>query len=430
VWCEPDTEVFVRYLLGELPTADRDRFEDEYFADNNLHEQLLAIECELIDAYVHGDLSPSELRHFEDRYLATPEGRERVACARALGAYQVRDSIISVSETHPLRFPVERIAIDPSHVALVSSSLDDTPEKAPLPINVRQLVPSRSWWKAVMGLRTALAAGVLIALFAVNIYLYVQLHQVRTDLSATRGTLTAELASLRDASSVSTASATGHIETLQRELANAREQARTLSSQAKTEATARAEQLAKQLSAAQTQAQQQLSSEISGVKQSADTAAQNLDSKIAGVSTDVGGVKIQLTSTQSELEKTIATLKTVQGDLGVTSGLVATNGMELAALKLRGARNYIDVKLGKTKQPVRFADISLILRKADPKHNRFTVDVMADDKLIEKKDRVINEPVQFYTVKGGRTPYELVINYIGRDQIVGYLSIPKTTAAR
>jgi hypothetical protein len=188
--------------------------------------------------------------------------------------------------------------------------------------------------------------------------------------------------------------------------------------------------LDKQLAAAQAQSQQQLSTEISGVKQSADTAAQNLDSKITGVSTDVGGVKTQLTSTQSELEKTVATLKSVQGDLGVTSGLVATNGTELAALKLKGERNYIDVKLGKTKQPVRFADITLQLKKADPKHNRFTVDVNADDKLTEKKDKTINEPVQFFVAKGGHTPYELVINQVTKDQIVGYLATPKDVAAR
>jgi hypothetical protein len=280
------------------------------------------------------------------------------------------------------------------------------------------------------GLKTALVAGALIALVAANIYLYVQLDHVRTDLATTRGTLSAELANLRDASSVSAASQTRHIENLTQELAAAREQARTQSSQGKAEAIARAEQLSKDLAAAQARSQQQLSTEISGVKESADANAANLTSKITDVSTDVGGVKTQLTSTQSTLDKTIAQLKSVQGDLGVTSGLVATNGSELAALKLKGERNYVDVKLGKTKQPVRFADITLLLKKTDPKHNRFTVDVNADYRLTEKKDKEINEPVQFYTAKGGHTPYELVINRVEKDQIVGYLSTPKDQAAR
>ena len=280
------------------------------------------------------------------------------------------------------------------------------------------------------GLKTALVAGALIALVAANIYLYVQLDRVRTDLAATRQTMTSELANLRDSSSVNTVSQTKRIETLKQDLETAREQARTLSSQAKTEATARAEQLAKQLAAEQAKEHQQLTTEISGVKQAADTNAANLTSKITDVSTDVGGVKTALSSTQSELEKTIAQLKSVQGDLGVTSGLVATNGQELNALKLKGERNYVDIKLGRTKAPVRFADVTLMLKRTDPKRNKYTVDVNADDKLTEKKDKSINEPVQFYTSKGGHTPYELVINQVGKDQIVGYLSTPKDTAAR
>ena len=280
------------------------------------------------------------------------------------------------------------------------------------------------------GLKTALVAGALIALVAANVYLYVQLDHVRTDLAKTRESMQTELANLRDASSVNTASQSRHIETLKEELESARNQARTMSSQAKAEALAHAEQLAKQLEAEQTKAQQQLSSDISGVKQYADTANASLTSKITDVSTDVGGVKTEVASTRDELQKTIAQLKSVQGDLGVTSGLVATNGQELAALKLKGERNYLDIKLGKTKQPVRFGDVTLLLKKTDPKKNRYSVDVMADDKLTEKRDRNINEPVQFYTAKGGHTPYELVINSVGKDQIVGYLSTPKDQAAR
>ena len=280
------------------------------------------------------------------------------------------------------------------------------------------------------GLKTALVAGALIALVAANIYMYVQLDHVRTDLAKMRESLTTEMSNLRDASAVNTTAQTRHIETLKQELETARDQARSLSSQAKAEALAHAEQLAKQLAAEQSKAERQLSSDISGVKQASDAANANLTAKLTDVSTDVGGVKTQLTSTQAELEKTITQLKSVQGDLGVQSGLIATNGNELQALKLKGERNYLDVKLGKTKQPVRFGDITLLLKKTDPKKNKYTVDVMADDKLTEKKDKNINEPVQFYTAKGGRTPIELVINQVAKDQIVGYIATPKDQAAR
>ena len=279
------------------------------------------------------------------------------------------------------------------------------------------------------GLKTALVAGALIALVAANIYLYVQVDHVRTDMAKMNESMMTELTNLRDASSVNTAAQARHVETLKAELEAARTQARSLSSQAKAEATARAEQLAKQLAEEQSKQNQRLTTDIAGVRQASDTANAALTSKIGDVSSDVGNVRSQVTSTQAELQKTIAQLKSVQGDLGVQSGLIATNGNELAALKLRGERNYIEFKLGKTKQPQRVGDITLMLKKSDPKRNKYSVDVMADDKLTEKKDRNINEPVQFYTSKA-KQPYEIVVNQVQKDQIVGYLATPKEQASR
>jgi hypothetical protein len=277
---------------------------------------------------------------------------------------------------------------------------------------------------------TALVAGAIIALVAANIYLYVQVDHVRSDvhdqMTKMHDSIMAEVASLRDSSSVTTASTQKHIDTLKEELETARNQARTMSSQAKAEAEARAEQLAKQLQVEQAKATQQVRTELSGVKQTADTA----NAKLADVSTDVGNVKTDLTSTKSELQKTIADLKSVRGDLGVQSGLVATNGSELAALKRLGERNYFEFKLGKSKQFQRVGDVTLKLRDADPKKNQYSVDVMADDKLTEKKNKNLNEPVQFYTAKGGHIPYELVVNQVQKNLIVGYLSTPKETTSR
>jgi septal ring factor EnvC (AmiA/AmiB activator) len=276
------------------------------------------------------------------------------------------------------------------------------------------------------GLAIPLLTGGLIAMVAANIFLYVQLDHFRTDTAQKMDKLTASVASMRDASSVSTAAQARHIEALKEELASANEQARTMSSQAKVEMQAHADKLAKQLEAEQAKMQQQVSGQISDVNQSVTQA----NAKIADVSTDLGSVKSQAAMTQSQLDKTIADLKSVTGDMGVQSGLIATNGRELQALKMKGERNYFDIKLGKTKKPVRFADISLQLKSADRKRNKYTVNVLADDKLYEKKDKNANEPVQFYTAKSGHAPYELVINQINKDQIVGYLATPKDAASR
>jgi hypothetical protein len=279
------------------------------------------------------------------------------------------------------------------------------------------------------GLLIALVAGALIALIAANIYLFVQIDHVRTDVAKVRESLSTELANLRDASSVTTASQSRHLENMKADLEaariKARDDARQLSSQAKAESQAHADQLARQIQAEEAKVQQQVSSEISEVKTSANTA----NAKIADVTTDVGGVKTQVNATQAELQKTIADLKSTRGDLGVQSGLIATNAQELQALRRLGERNYIEIKLGKTKVPQRVGDITLKLKSTDTKKNKYTVEVNADDKLTEKKDKNINEPVQFYTSKA-KQPYEIVINQVQKDMIVGYLSTPKEQSGR
>jgi len=291
---------------------------------------------------------------------------------------------------------------------------------SPTPTYVPPPEPQRS------GLMTALVAGAIIALVAANIYLYVQIDHVRTDMASMQDRLRTEIGNIKDASSVNSAAQQRHIEALKEELEAARNQARTMSSQGKAEALAYADQLNKQIKAEESRMAQQVNSEITQVKESATTA----NAKIADVSSDVGNVKTAQAQTQAQLDKTIADLKSVTGDLGVASGLIATNGKELAALKLRGERNYIDIKLGKTKQPVRFGDILMKLDNADAKRNRYSVDITADDKKVTKKDKNINEPVQFYVSKGGHTPYELVINTVQKNEIIGYLATPKETASR
>jgi hypothetical protein len=281
------------------------------------------------------------------------------------------------------------------------------------------------------GLLTALVAGALIALIAANIYLYVQLDHMRGDIATVRESLSTELSNLRDASSVTTATHAKRLEAMKADLesarAQARDQARTMSSQGKVEAQAYADKLARQIQTEEAKVQQQVSSEISEVKTSANTA----NAKIADVSTDVGGVKTQVTATQAQLQKTISDLKSTIGDLGVQSGLIATNGQELQALKLRGERNYFEFKLGKEaeKKPQRVGDITIQIKSIDTKRNRYTIRVMADDKLTEKKDKNVNEPVQFYTAKA-KQPYELVVNSVQKDMLVGYLATPKDQASR
>jgi hypothetical protein len=151
--------------------------------------------------------------------------------------------------------------------------------------------------------------------------------------------------------------------------------------------------------------------------------------EVATVRTDLGSAKTDIASTRTDLEATKAKLERAMGDLGVQSGLIARTREDLDELRRRGDRNYYEFTLRKGSTPTPVSTISLQLKKADPKRSRFTLNVIADDKTIEKKDRTIAEPMQFYTGRQ-RALYEIVVFSVNnKNEVAGYLSTPKSVAA-
>jgi hypothetical protein len=149
----------------------------------------------------------------------------------------------------------------------------------------------------------------------------------------------------------------------------------------------------------------QVTGEVAGVK-----------GEVAGVKGDVGTVRTDLETTKGKLERAI-------GDLGQQSGLIARTRDDLEYLKHKGDRNYYEFTLKKgARTPI--STVSLELKKVDAKKSRFTLKVLADDKTIEKKDRTVGEPMQFYTGRD-HLLYEVVAFSADKNSITGYLSTPK-----
>jgi hypothetical protein len=273
--------------------------------------------------------------------------------------------------------------------------------------------------------KTPLTIGAFVLLAAFNIYLFMQLEHLRNDTRTEMTKLNADLSAtvdqMRIESSASVRQATKRVQAMQEQLEEQRMAANRAVGQAKVDAQRKVELLQTQVQAEQTRQQQA----IDHVKQTADTATTKLDS----VSTDVGTVKTDLGNTKSQLEQTVANLKRVAGDVDNHTSLIATNGKELSALRQLGEKNYYEFTLTKTKKPQKVGDIMVELKKADTKHNRYTITVLADDKTTEKKDKTINEPVQFYTAKS-RQPDEIVVNQVKKNTIVGYLATPKVQSPR
>jgi hypothetical protein len=146
--------------------------------------------------------------------------------------------------------------------------------------------------------------------------------------------------------------------------------------------------------------------------------------EVAGVKTDVGGVKTDLGQTKTELAATKARLESTVGDLGLQSGLIARTRDDLEVLKHRGDRQYFEFTLLKGAKPQPVSTISLQMKKIDPKRGKYTLNVTSDDKTIEKKDRNVNEPIQFYTGRDHML-YELVVWTLDKNKATGYVSTPK-----
>lgn len=190
--------------------------------------------------------------------------------------------------------------------------------------------------------------------------------------------------------------------------------------------------------------------DLSKARKQSSAAVATYGKKISGIESNVSAVNSQLatkanaedvtklngdvTGVKSDLDQTKAKLDRATGDMGVMSGLIARNHDDVEELKRRGDRNYYEFTVQKSKTPQRVGPVEISLNKADQKRSKYTLTVLADDRSIEKKDKTAGEPVQFY-VKGTshQAPYEIVVFDVGKNQVAGYLSTPKsaggTTAA-
>jgi len=182
----------------------------------------------------------------------------------------------------------------------------------------------------------------------------------------------------------------------------------------------RAASLAKQLSEEQKEAEAQ----IGQVGYAVNTLREEAGAKLAAVNTEVSTAKTDIATTRKDLEQTRVQLTSAIGDISKANTLIARNRDELGELRRRGERNYFEFDLPKEKQPRRIGDVAMKLKKADPKRQRYTIEVVAQDVKTEKKDKTVNEPVQFY-MGSSRTLYEVVVNQVSKDRITGYLATPK-----
>jgi chromosome segregation ATPase len=269
-----------------------------------------------------------------------------------------------------------------------------------------------------------LAAG-LVAALAGDGYLWTQSNQVKDDLAQSQDSTKTQMAKLSEAT---TALLDQRMEAISEDLKTAQGNADTAVKRARMESLKQTKELNARLEDQQKTVTGQLT-QLKDETTSANSKINDVSSDVTNVKGDVTTVKQDVASTRTDLDKTSSDLKRAVGDMGVMSGLIATNQKDLNALRELGERNYYEFDLQKGSATQKVGDVTIAMKKSDPKRNRYTVEVLADDKRVEKRDRTINEPVQIY-VSDSKQPYEIVVNKVGKDELVGYLATPKVKLAR
>ena len=163
------------------------------------------------------------------------------------------------------------------------------------------------------------------------------------------------------------------------------------------------------------QTTQQISALDTSVKGELATKASSDELKT--VDTKVGGVRTDLDTTREDL-------KMARSEMGT---LIARNHEEIEELRRLGERDYVEFTIAGRGKPQKVGNVTVELRGVNLKRNQFSMALTVEDKRFDKKNRALNEPIFFY-ITGTRQPEEIVINKVSKDQISGYLSIPKANS--
>ena len=265
-------------------------------------------------------------------------------------------------------------------------------------------------------------ALILILLLSVVYLFYVNTQNKKTQ-QAQLDKLASRIESLEASNKVTEAAITSQVSDLKSNLeeavGSAQEELQKTTAKIQAEGKKTKQELSQALSAKADAAQ--VDAQVQAAKAEADSKIGQVNTAVGGVKTEVGAVRNDLESTRRDLEGTQRQLVDVRDSL---SAAVAKNSTELGQLRLKGERDYYEFTLPDKKAPVKVEDIRLLLSKTDPKKGKFNVKIYVDDNQLEKKDRLINEPIQFLVGKN-RIRYEIVINWVQKNKAGGYLSIPK-----
>ncbi|HUJ48560.1 MAG TPA: hypothetical protein VLW25_00110 [Bryobacteraceae bacterium] len=277
-----------------------------------------------------------------------------------------------------------------------------------------------------------LLLGLALAL-AGNVYQFVKSQRLARDLAAIQHNLQAQITRLSDATSGAFDVAERRFEELKRlqdstaaAIIDARSELRHSNSQVATRLEDRNQELA--------QRNQELAAQLTALKQDIAARLQSTAARLQNTSTKLDTADAKLQHVFTETDRNRADLKKVAVDLNAVTAKLATTAKTVTTLPQPPAtppqlpaRKHLPFDLLTTKVPTRIGEIQIAIRSTDPKNNRYSMDLYTGDKVARGKDCAVNEAVQFY-LSGNPLPYEVVVNQVWKDEVIGYVSAPNHPA--
>jgi hypothetical protein len=143
----------------------------------------------------------------------------------------------------------------------------------------------------------------------------------------------------------------------------------------------------------------------------------------ASANSNNSAVQSELLANHEAWQATTDRLADVVGVVGTQQGEISANREALNQLLTKSKRRAVSFELQRGNSRVSVGTLTLQLKSADVRTQRYSMCVYIEEKCIELRDRALKEVVVFMVAKDS-TPLELVATKIMRDQILGFVEVP------
>ncbi len=175
------------------------------------------------------------------------------------------------------------------------------------------------------------------------------------------------------------------------------------------------------------QKEQSRNLEVINLKKADREQVEQLEGQTQQIAQDVDQAKAGITDLRDTTARNQSAIDSNRADISKVGGRADSINSDLSAFKDSFAREIFKFELEKKGARMEVFDVSLGLRKTDVKKQRYNLEIFADGRKITKKNQHVNEPIKFY-VEGAAKEYEVVVTKVGKDFVVGQLSVPKKGA--